>query len=134
MQRKLARENAFLLIFEGVCKNDETAEEIFQKATEERGLEYDSYVKTAFFGAIEKADELDAAAEKHIKGWEKDRISPVSRAIIRLASYELMFMSDIPGRVSINEAIELAKKFDDEKSYSFVNGVLNALAEELGRK
>jgi N utilization substance protein B len=134
MQRKLARENAFLLIFEGVCKNDETAEEIFQKATEERGLEYDGYVKTAFFGAMEKADELDAAAEKHLKGWKKDRISPVSRAIIRLASYELMFMSDIPGRVSINEAIELAKKFDDEKSYSFVNGVLNALAEELGRK
>lgn len=134
MQRKLARENAFLLIFEGVCKNDETAEEIFQKATEERGLEYDSYVKTAFFGAMEKADELDAVAENHIKGWKKDRISPVSRAIIRLASYELMFMSDIPGRVSINEAIELAKKFDDEKSYSFVNGVLNALAEELGRK
>ncbi len=134
MQRKLARENAFLLIFEGVCKNDETAEEIFQKATEERGLEHDNYVKAAFFGVMEKASELDEAAEKHLKGWKKDRISPVSRAIIRLATYELMFMSDIPGRVSINEAIELAKKFDDEKTYSFVNGVLNALAEELGRK
>ena len=45
-----------------------------------------------------------------------------------------MCMEDIPARVSINEAIELAKKYDDEKSYSFVNGVLNAVAEELGRK
>ena len=46
----------------------------------------------------------------------------------------MMFLTDIPARVSINEAIELTKKYDDEKSYSFVNGVLNAVAEELGRK
>ena len=53
MQRKLARENAFLLIFESLFKNDETAEEIFVKATELRGLEYDDYVKTVFFGIFE---------------------------------------------------------------------------------
>ena len=52
-------------------------------------------------------------------------------AVLRLAIYEMMFMSDIPGRVSINEAIELSKKYDDEKSYAFVNGVLNAVNVEL---
>ena len=51
-----------------------------------------------------------------------------------ILTYEIMYMSDIPSRVSINEAIELAKKFDDEKSYSFVNGVLNAVAVEFDRK
>ena len=96
MQRKQARENAFMLIFESVCKKDETAEEIFTKATELRGLEYDGYVTDVFFGAYENADVIDERMEKHLK-----------------------------------EAIELAKKFDDEKSYSFVNGVLNAMAQEL---
>ena len=134
MQRKLARENAFMLIFESVCKKDETAEEIFDKATNLRGLEVDEYVKTVFFGAYENAEKLDEAMEKHFHGWKKERISPVSMAILRLGCYEIMFLSDIPAKVSINEGIELSKKFDDEKSYAFVNGVLNAIANALGVK
>ena len=131
MQRKTARENTFLLIFEKICKKDESAEEIFQKATEERALEYDDYVKSVFFGSCENAEIIEAAIEKHLTGWKKDRISPVSMAILRLAAYEMMYIEDIPARVSLNEAIELAKKYDDEKSYSFVNGVLNALSKEF---
>ena len=131
MQRKFARENTFLLIFEKICKSDETAEEIFLKATEERSLEFDDYVKTVFFGSCENIETIDAAIEKHLKGWKKERISPVSMAVLRLAAYEIIYMQDIPSRVSLNEAIELAKKYDDEKSYSFVNGVLNALVKEF---
>ena len=77
---------------------------------------------------------LDEAVEKNSTGWKKERISPVSMAILRLACYEIMFMEDIPARVSINEAVELAKKYDDEKSYSFVNGVLNAVATQYEKK
>lgn len=134
MQRKLARENAFILIFESVCKKDESSDEIFEKAIETRELEYDDYVKNVFFGSYEHASDIDALTEKHLKGWRSERISPVSRAIIRLAAYEIMYMPDIPARVSINEAIELAKKYDDEKSYSFVNGVLNSVAREIDKK
>ncbi len=134
MQRKTARENTFILIFEKLCKNDETAEEIFNKATDVRGLEYDDYVKRVFFGAEENSQIIDEITSKHTLGWKKERISPVSRAVIRLAVYEMMFMEDIPSRVSINEAIELSKKYDDEKSYSFVNGVLNGVAVELSSK
>lgn len=130
MQRKLARENAFVLIFESVCKKDETAEEIFEKATVIRGLEFDDYVKTVFFGSYENSAKIDEAMEKHFKGWKKERVSPVSMAVLKLGCYEIMFMEDIPSRVSINEAIELSKKYDDEKSYSFVNGVLNAVAKD----
>ena len=130
MQRKIARENAFILIFESVCKKDETAQEIFEKATEIRGLEVNDYVKTVFFGSYENSDKIDEAMEKYFKGWKKERVSPVSMAILRLGCYEIMFMSDIPARVSINEAIELSKKYDDEKSYSFINGVLNAVAAD----
>ncbi|MBQ8321903.1 MAG: transcription antitermination factor NusB [Clostridia bacterium] len=133
MNRRLARENTFILIFESIFKQDEVAEEIFTKATEIRGLEYDDYVKKIFFGSYENSSVIDAAVEKHLVGWRSERISPVSRALIRLAAYEIMFVEDIPAKVSINEAVELSKKYDDEKSYSFVNGVLNALSAEYAR-
>ena len=134
MQRKIARENAFILIFESVCKKDETAEEIFAKATEVRELEFDDYVKRVFFGSYEQSKIIDEAIKRNSKGWRLERISSVSMAILRLAAYEMLFDADIPARVSINEAIELSKKYDDEKSYAFVNGVLNALADELREK
>ena len=134
MQRKLARENAFILIFESVCKSDETAEEIYEKAVNVRGLEVDEYVTDVFFGSYENSDKIMEAMEKHFMGWKKERISPISMAILKLACYEIIFLSDIPTRVSINEAIELSKKYDDEKSYSFINGVLNAVGKEYAEK
>ena len=134
MNRKTARENAFILLFEVACKNDETAEEIYQKATEIRELEVDEYVKTVFFGAYANRRALDEVIEDALIGWKKERMSVTSKAILWLAVYEMMFVEDIPHKVSINEAIELSKKYDDEKVYSFVNGVLNRVAEALGKK
>ena len=134
MNIKTARENAFILLFEKAIKNDETFEEIFTRATEIRELECDDYVKKVFFGYAENAAVIDETVEGCLVGWKKERVSFVSRAIIRLASYEMMFMEDIPPRVSINEAIELSKKYDDEKAYVFVNGVLNSVAQTTGRK
>lgn len=131
MQRKLARENAFILIFESICKKDECAEEIYEKATNIRGLDADDYVRNVFFGSCEQAALIEDKMEPHLKGWKKERISPVSMAILRLSCYEMLFLPDIPARVSINEAVELAKKFDDEKSYAFVNGVLNSFANAV---
>lgn len=131
MQRKVARENAFLLIFEKMCKNDETIEEIFEKAIEMRGLESDDYVKNVFFGVCANSDILTQTAEKYFKGWKKERISTVSMALIQLAIYEMTFLPDIPAKVSINEAIELSKKYDGDKSYMFVNGVLNSVLKNL---
>lgn len=134
MNRKTARENTFILLFEGVCKNEETAEEIFNKAVEYREFEYDDFVKQVFFGAYENTQIIAETVEASLQGWKKERVSPVSMALFRLSAYEMMFMEEIPTRVSINEAIELSKKYDDEKAYIFVNGVLNAVAEKLGRK
>ena len=129
MNRKTARENAFILLFELASKNDETAEEIFDKAVNARGLECDDFVKLVFFGVNENLRVIDECIEKSLVGWKSARLSVVSKAVIRLAVYELMFCADIPAKVSINEAIELSKKYDDEKSYVFVNGVLNAIAK-----
>ena len=134
MNRKNARENAFLLLFELVCKESDTPEEIFELATGIRELECDEYVKSVFFGVCENLRVIDEYIEKSLVGWKSQRLSFVSTALIRLATYEMMFMTDIPVKVSINEAIELSKKYDDEKAYALVNGSLNAIAEALSRK
>ncbi len=134
MKRKEARENAFLLLFEGAAKPDETPEEIAEKAIGERGLETDDYVKTVFFGVYEHAETIEPLIESSLIGWSKNRVSYSSMAILRLAAFEMLYCPDIPAKVSINEGIELSKKYDDEKSYTFVNGVLNALAEKTGKK
>lgn len=134
MNRKTARENAFILLFEKSIKKDETAEEIFEKATVERELEYDDYVKNVFFGCVENAVVISNTVEKCLVGWSKNRVSHVSSALIELATYELMFLDDVPVKVAINEAIELSKKYDEDKAYIFVNGVLNKVAEVLGKK
>lgn len=134
MNRKTARENAFILLFENAIKADETFEEIYVKATEERELEVDEYVKKVFFGVAENVKIINMKIEECLLGWKKERVSYVATAILKLAAYELMFMEDIPVKVSINEAIELSKKYDDDKAYVFVNGVLNKIAESIGRK
>ena len=134
MNRKTARENAFILLFELASKTDETAEEIFDKAVNVRELETNDFVRLIFFGVNENLRVIDECIEKSLVGWKSARLSLVSKAVMRLAVYELMFMSDIPAKVSINEAIELSKKYDDEKAYMLVNGALNAAADALSAK
>jgi N utilization substance protein B len=73
---------------------------------------------------------LEGVIAKNLVGWKKERVSLVSMAILRLGAYEILYREDIPAKVSINECIELSKKYDDEKTYIFVNGVLNAIAKE----
>ena len=103
-------------------------------ATSVRALECDDFVKRVFFGVNENSKIINECIEKSIIGWKSARLSVVSKAVLWLAIYELMFIDDIPAKVSINEAIELSKKYDDEKAYSLINGVLNAAAEALGAK
>lgn len=134
MNRKTARENAFLLLFEDAARKTDTPEEIFALATEERELETDEYVRRVFFGVCEHREEIDTVIGDCLVGWKRERVSVTSTAILRLGVYELMFCEDIPAKVTINEGIELSKKFDDEKAYIFVNGVLNAAADKLGKK
>ncbi len=134
MNRKSARENAFILLFEAECKTDESPLEIYEKATEIRELATDDYVKNVFFGIYENQKFIDESIDKCLLNWKKERVSFVSKAILKLAAYEIAFIDDIPVKVSINEAIELSKKYDDDNAYAFVNGVVNAVAEALGKK
>ncbi len=134
MNRSTARENAFLLLFESACKSDEVAEEIFAKAVEYREFKSDDYVRGVFFGVNENKRIISEKIDENLVGWKRARVSKVSEAILNLAVYELMFATDVPTNACINEAVKLSKKYDDEKAYKFVNGVLNAVAESLGKK
>ena len=134
MGRKESRENAFILLFESEFRDDLTAYEIYEYADQFRDFVLDDYVKTVFFGVNERKKEIDELVEANLVGWNKKRISPVSRALLALATYEMLAIEDVPCKVAINEAVELSKKYDDEKSYGFVNGVLNAIANSLDIK
>ena len=84
-------------------------------------------------GALEKRDEVDAHIMKFAKNWELHRMAAVDRNIMRLAVYEMLFREDIPPVVSINEAVDIAKKFSTQDSGKFVNGILDKVKGELMR-
>lgn len=79
-------------------------------------------------GTIENLDAIDEAIKKYSKNWTFDRINNVDKSILRLSIYELMFLKENPPSVVINEALELAKKYSDEESSKFINGILGAVA------
>ena len=130
MTRKMAREEAFILIFEKVFSGDST-EDILDLAGEARDLVPDDYIKTVFFGVYDKVEELDGIISENAVGWRIDRISKTALCVLRLALYEIKYMSDIPLSVSINEAVEICKKYATEADASFVNGILGSFVRGL---
>ena len=135
MTRREAREAVFGLLFETEFRSDETAEAVYTTSTENREIPDDAYIRGVYFGVNENREAIDAMIERHAKGWTLGRMSRVSRTVLRLSCYEMMFLGDkVPMRVSINEAIELSKKFDSEKARGFINGILNAIKNELTAK
>jgi N utilization substance protein B len=84
-------------------------------------------------GTLEHRDEVDEVIKKHAKNWELHRIAAVDRNILRLAIYEMLHREDIPPVVSINEAVDIAKKFSTQDSGKFVNGILDKVKGELMR-
>ena len=131
MTRREARELLFELIFESGFRPDETSENIYYTAVQDRDIAENDYVKNTYFGVFRELEAVDATIEKHSIGWKASRLNNVSRSILRLSVYEMVYCDDIPYSVSISEAVELTKKFEDEKARAFVNGVLNAVKETL---
>jgi N utilization substance protein B len=134
MTRREAREAVFGLLFESEFRKEESAEEIYYSSVENREIGEDAYIKKAYFTVVERKDEIDTLIGKHSNGWKTGRLTVVSRSVLRLCVYEMLYEDGIPYNVSINEAVELSKKYDDEKARPFVNGVLNSIKNELEGK
>ncbi len=131
MTRKEARQEAFRLLFETEFRGEMSPDAIYALAREDREIAENAYIRTVYFGVCEHLAEIDEMIARHSNGWKPSRITAVSRSAIRLCIYEMKYMEDIPHAVSINEAIELVKTFDDLKMKAFVNGVLNGAKAEL---
>ncbi|HLE09485.1 MAG TPA: transcription antitermination factor NusB [Thermodesulfobacteriota bacterium] len=84
-----------------------------------------------FFGVVEHLKEMDRTIAGHSKNWTLDRMPVIDRNILRIAVYELLYSPDVPYRVVIDEAVEIAKRFGSEDSGAFVNGVLDTLAKDI---
>lgn len=130
MNRREAREQAFILLFEHSINHD-TIDDIIDNAGLARDLMISEFAEKIAMGAEEKETVLDAEIEAHIRGWKRNRLSKVSLSLLRLAIYEMMFEEDIPISVSINEAVDLAKKYGGAEDAPFVNGVLGSVAKKL---
>jgi N utilization substance protein B len=137
MKRRIARECALQLLFQY---------DFTRKRPERRDLEefwsirnepddIKAFSEEIFFGTIDNIEEIDRVISNFAENWRLDRMAAVDRNILRLATYELLYREDIPVKVAINEAIEIAKKYSSQESPSFVNGILDRIAKSgLRRK
>ena len=135
MSRKIARELAFKVIFSVDFQHEnEDVEKLImnlEDETKEITQEDKGYINDIVQGVMAKTEEVVEKIRKYLKGWTMDRISKTDLAILRLAIYEITYRDDIPYKVSVNEAVELAKTFSDSTSSSFINGVLAGVVTEL---
>lgn len=132
MKRSDQREQIFLLLFR-VEFNDEqemqAQEDLFFSGAEKPISEKDTaYIRDKYERIAGKLAQIDAAINERTVGWDTDRMSKVDLTIIRLAVFEILYDETVPVGVAINEAVELAKKYGQDESPSFVNGVLAKFA------
>jgi N utilization substance protein B len=126
--RSEAREAAFTQIFQINQHGDELEEMISSLLADKPECESNlGYIRKVVYGVCEKRDELIEDIKKYLRpGWSIERISKVSLTILKLAVYEIKYMDDVPEKVAINEAVNLAKRYGADKDASFVNGVLGS--------
>lgn len=134
--RSEARSEAFKLIFQSGVNGDDM-EFLFENLLENKpaSIQNIDYIKAVVNGVLEKDEELRCDISENLSGgWKIERISKVSLALLKLAIYEIKYMEDIPVKVSINEAVNLDKKFDEPDNSAFINGVLGSFCRKNGIK
>ncbi len=127
MTRREAREQAFVLLFEKSFNPQTEIDDLIELAKEFSVYEEDDYTTQVVHKACENMQAIDEHISTHARGWKINRIPKVSLAVIRLALTEILYLDDIPSGVSINEAVELAKKYASPEDASFVNGILGTV-------
>lgn len=131
-RRIKARELAFQALFQYDFRSKEGKAmiDLFLRSESQDDLT-ESLARQWAYGAIDHLDQCDQMLSKVMKRWSPSALMPIERAILRLSVYQLLQCSNIPGKVIINEAIELAKKFSTENSPGFVNGILDAVLKKI---
>ena len=134
MNRSAIRENAFQLIYSLEIQNTDNIKEqidLFFESNEIKDEEAKKYIDNVVFGIENNKEEILKNIEQNLKEeWKLNRISKMDLAILKLAIYEIKY-NDIPYKVAINEAVELAKKYGEDKSKNFVNGILASVVKDM---
>ncbi|NEY20079.1 transcription antitermination factor NusB [Bacillus ginsengihumi] len=128
MKRRTAREKALQALFQ-IDMNQSTPEEAIENVLHHQ--EHDPYLSDLVEGTYAHIKEIDALISDHLDKWSIDRLAKVDLNILRLAVYELKYVEDVPANVAINEALEVSKRFADERSSKFINGVLNHIKQMI---
>ncbi len=125
MKRKDVRELMMQILYQMEMQQDYSVE-VFKKAIENKNLNENNqgYMEKIYDIVTEQKEGIDNTIKANLKEWTMDRVSKVDLSILRLAVCEILHIEDIPSNVSINEAVELAKKFSDDQAPKFINGVL----------
>jgi N utilization substance protein B len=134
-RRRKSREFALQVLFQlNITKQEAiTALTQFQEHFSPDG-EVDEFLKRLVLGVLEHLQELDRLIEKYSENWRLDRINIIERNILRMALFELLYCEEIPPKVTINEAIDLGKRYGSEDSGGFINGILDGIQNEVVRK
>ena len=134
-RRRKSREFALQVLYQlNMTKEDaDRALAQFQENFSPQG-EVDEFLKRIVLGVLEHRGELDRLIEQYLENWRLDRINVIDRNILRMALYELLYCEEIPPKVTINEAIDLGKRYGSEDSGSFINGILDRIQNEVVRK
>ncbi|MBQ8538212.1 MAG: transcription antitermination factor NusB [Ruminococcus sp.] len=132
ISRYKKREQAFILSFESLFTDCVDVDELADNAVDGNDEHMSDYAIMCAKGILENSQQIDELISANLKkGWKLNRISKVSLAVMRLAIFEMLFVEDVPVSVSINEAVEIAKKYSVPDDSSFVNGVLGAVAKSI---
>ena len=134
MSRRELREQIFKMLFriefhEGMEMEEQM--QLFLEEEEEISKEDSEYIRNKYENIVEHLEEIDASVNEKAKGWKTSRMAKVELSLIRLAVYEIQYDEDIPAGVAINEAVELAKKYCNEKAAPFINGVLSKIGQDM---
>lgn len=134
MGRKISREYTMKILYQMEIQN-ENSDKLINTFINENGIfgEDEDFIRGLIYGVLEKKQFIDNLIESNLRGWKIDRIAKVDLAILRISVYEIMAREDIPINVSINEAIELAKKYSNTDSAAFINGILGKIYNTINK-
>lgn len=131
--RTLAREVAMKILFARSLGGEDTLEEVLEQSEAgERLSDKDkTFLENEVFGVERFKEELDELIAKYSKGWNVSRLAKVDLTLLRMGLFEIVHLPEVPVGATINEVVELSKQYGEDKSFSFINGILGAAAREL---
>lgn len=131
--RRKAREYALQLLFQQDFSQQKTLFNETSRLHHPAAKPIKNFSDLLVQGVTQHLSEIDSLIRKHAEHWSLERMALVDRNILRIAIFELLYLNDIPAKVTLNEAIEIAKRYGDESSSAFINGILDRILSEEER-